>query len=104
MSYCTVTVPISRRQALRRVVNRIVQGQIYQILLCGSLNLSDQQWEVGWGHSMTGRRGKVNEIHGAAESGPGDPAAWMFRVERTRTDFKLEVRRGGAMTIPHLQL
>lgn len=50
---------------------------------------------------MTGRRGKV---HGASELGPGDPAAWMFRVERTRTDLKLEVRRGGAVTIPQLQL
>lgn len=53
---------------------------------------------------MTGQRGKVNEIHGESESGPGDPAAWVFRVERTRTYLKLEVRRGGAMTIPQLQL
>ena len=102
MSYCTVTVAISRRQALRRVVSLIVQGQIYQILLCGWLNLSDQQWEVGWGYSMTGQRGKFNKIHGASGWGPGDMAAW--RVERTRADLKLEVRRGVAMTIPQLQL
>ena len=102
MSFCTVTVAISRRQALRRVVSRIVHGQIYQILLCGWLNLSDQQWEVGWGYSMTGQRGKFNEIHGASGWGPGDTAAW--RVERTRADLKLEVRREGVMTIPQLQL
>lgn len=102
MSYRTVTVAISRRQDLRRVVSRTVQGHIYQILLCGWLNLSDQQREVGWGSSMTGQRGKFNEIHGVSGWGPGDTAAW--RVERTRADLKLEVRRGGAMTIPQLHL
>lgn len=37
---------------------------------------------------------------GVSGWGPGDTAAW--RVERTRADPKLEVRRGGAMTIPQL--